>query len=315
MPLVPNYAPTDWVDHVTPVDEAHMDKIDQAIDVQADAINVLDTRLAAREAMPAIPAVVNGKWIKGVGGAAVWSDIAITDVASLQTTLNGKENTSAKGAASGYAPLDASSKVPAVNLPTPMDLRYAGTYAGATAYKEGDVVIYNGVSYMALRSTTGETPTPWGTGGGGATAVGGWDTVAVLATQQDSTGTGVMDVPGITVALAANTMYEFEVLAELLSSSGAGLRLGLSFTGAGAATSQYWSGAQTATGANQTVTTAFAPPSQAWAAVATTPLIVMGKGFVHVAAAAGNLGLQQQKITSGTGSVMPGTQLKVRKIV
>ena len=164
MPLVPTYTPTDWVDTVTPVDEAHMDKIDTAVGQHATAINGLDTRLIVREAQPTIPAVVNGKWIKGVSGAMVWSDIAIADVASLQTSLNAKQDTSAKAQVNGYASLDAGGKVPAAQLPAAIDLRWAGAYAGATAYKEGDVVIYNGISYMALRPTTGETPAPWSSG-------------------------------------------------------------------------------------------------------------------------------------------------------
>ena len=93
MPLVPNYNPTDWVDHVTPVDEAHMDKLDVAVDQHADAINALDTRLVAEEAMPDVPAVVNGKWAKGASGAVAWADITITDVQNLNASLNAKQDT------------------------------------------------------------------------------------------------------------------------------------------------------------------------------------------------------------------------------
>lgn len=47
------------------------------------------------------------------------------------------------------------------------DLTYEGTWAAGTAYQDGDIVVYNGVSYMAVRPTTGVVPIPWA---GGASA-------------------------------------------------------------------------------------------------------------------------------------------------
>ena len=43
-----------------------------------------------------------------------------------------------------------------------MDLRYNGAWAPGS-YTDGDIVIYNGVEYMAVRTTT-QTPVPWTTG-------------------------------------------------------------------------------------------------------------------------------------------------------
>lgn len=315
MPLVPAYTPTDWVDTVTTVDEAKMDKIDLAVGQHATAINGLDTRLAAEEAMPDVPTVVNGKWAKGVGGAMVWSDITIADVASLQTSLNALQPTSAKGVANGYASLDSGGKVPTTQLPTPTDIRYAGTYSAATAYKEGDVVIYNGVSYMALRPTTAEAPTPWGTGGAGG-GVGSWDTVAMLTSQFDTTSTTAVDITGLTAALLANTMYEFDVLLEVMSTSSAGVRTGLQFSTAGAVAEAYWAGMQTVAAPNQATSNVLGTtPNQIWAGNASTPAVVKAWGVVRVGANAGNFTVQLMKVTSGTGSAMVGSQLKVRKIV
>jgi len=199
MPLVPNYVPTDWVQGVTPVDETRMDNIDTNLDQHADAINALDTRLAAEEAMPDVPTVVNGKWAKGVGGAMVWSDIAQADVAGLTTTLTGKQDTSAKGAANGYAGLDSSGKVPTAQLPamSSTDLNYAGTWSAATNYKEGDIVIYNGVSYMALRSSLNETPQPWATGGSSYPALTAM--VAQLAADASIPSSGSVDGPSLSL--------------------------------------------------------------------------------------------------------------------
>jgi hypothetical protein len=40
------------------------------------------------------------------------------------------------------------------------DLVYNGAHVPATAYRDGDIVVYNGISYMAVRATSA-TPTPW----------------------------------------------------------------------------------------------------------------------------------------------------------
>jgi hypothetical protein len=42
---------------------------------------------------------------------------------------------------------------------TPFDLRYNGAWSAGT-YKDGDIAIYNGIAYMAVRTTT-QTPVPW----------------------------------------------------------------------------------------------------------------------------------------------------------
>jgi len=114
-----DYVPTDWVDDVTPVDAARMDKIEAGIDA-ADSI--------ARAA---------------------------------QAALTGKEDKSAKGAASGYAPLGADSKVPALYLPAAGGaIEYENAWAAGTAYQPGDVVIHNGIEYIAVNPSTGQTPPP-----------------------------------------------------------------------------------------------------------------------------------------------------------
>ena len=204
MTLVPNYVPTDWVDNVTPVDEAHMDKLDQATDAHADAINGLDTRVTTVEGRPVVPAVVNGKWIKGVSGAMVWSDITQADVSGLSAALTAKQDASARGQANGYASLDSGGKVPTTQLPVSIDLRWAGTYAAATAYKEGDVVIYNGVSYIALRPTTGETPLPWSTGSGGGLTSG-----ETMLPSDVTLTTSMQDI--LTVSLQAGTYLAYGI--------------------------------------------------------------------------------------------------------
>jgi len=63
----------------------------------------------------AIPTpVVNGQWIKGVGGLPVWSPIAAGDLPDLSATYQARTE---KAAANGYAGLDGTGKVPAAQLP------------------------------------------------------------------------------------------------------------------------------------------------------------------------------------------------------
>lgn len=117
------YVPTVWQDGVTPVNATNLNKIETGLDGQDDRIVVLESR-------PATPAVVNGQWLKGVGGVPVWTAITQADVANLTTdlaakadaaatssALAGKEATANRGVANGYAPLGSDSKVPTANLP------------------------------------------------------------------------------------------------------------------------------------------------------------------------------------------------------
>src|SRR5262252_8704753 len=116
--MPPNpYTPVDWVDQVTLVSEPNMDHIEGGIKNITDYGAGLDTRLLVLEGRPVVPAVVNGLWLKGSGGSAVWTQIAETDVANLVSDLAAKENAANKGVSSGYASLGSDGKVPAAQLP------------------------------------------------------------------------------------------------------------------------------------------------------------------------------------------------------
>ena len=140
------YTRTTWVDGTTPVNAADL--------------NNIETELVTLDALPRIPAVVNGQWLKGVGGAVVWAAIAAGDIPDISGTYQAK---SEKALANGYPSLDATGKVPAAQLPAGGGgVTYRGAYAGATAYNPGDIVTYNGIDYMAAQASTGQTPPPSG---------------------------------------------------------------------------------------------------------------------------------------------------------
>jgi len=147
------YTKVNWADGVTPENAANLGRMDQGI---ADAHALVPS---------AIPAVVNGQWLKGSGGAMVWSAIAQSDVTGLSTALTAKEDKANKGVANGYAPLDATTKVPAANLPAMSGaaLSYDGDWAAGT-YQDGQVVVKDGIAYICVGgpTTTAPDPVPWG---------------------------------------------------------------------------------------------------------------------------------------------------------
>lgn len=65
-----------------------------------------------------------------------------------------------KAAANGVASLDSGGKVPLTQLPSGLGggVDYIGDWGADTAYKQGDVVRYQGVDYLAVNPSTGQTP-------------------------------------------------------------------------------------------------------------------------------------------------------------
>lgn len=94
-----DYVPTNWVDNTTPVDQTRMNHLESGVDAATDGVRAL-------EANPVIPTLVNGRWLKAVSGAMVWSDVNAEYQARTE-----------KAAASGYASLDAGTKVPVAQIP------------------------------------------------------------------------------------------------------------------------------------------------------------------------------------------------------
>jgi hypothetical protein len=50
--------------------------------------------------------------------------------------------------------------VPVWNLDGAVDLRYDGSYVGGTAYKDGEIVVQNGIAYLCVRPTS-NPPAAW----------------------------------------------------------------------------------------------------------------------------------------------------------
>jgi hypothetical protein len=67
------YVKQPWVNNTTPVDDVHMLHIE-------DGLGIADANASTALAQSLPQPVVNGQWVKGVGGAAVWSAIAVADL-------------------------------------------------------------------------------------------------------------------------------------------------------------------------------------------------------------------------------------------
>ena len=94
-------------------------------------------------------------WTDGV------SPVNAANLEIMEADTAAKQAASEKAQANGYAPLDATAKVPLVNLP-PLGggggVDYIGTWGSGVAYKKGDVIRHNGNDYMAVNVSTGVTP-------------------------------------------------------------------------------------------------------------------------------------------------------------
>jgi hypothetical protein len=67
-----------------------------------------------------------------------------------------------RAVANGYPSLGSDGKVPLAQLPpVGADLAYEAAWSAATAYTDGDIVIDDGISYMAVRPSTNSKPKVW----------------------------------------------------------------------------------------------------------------------------------------------------------
>jgi hypothetical protein len=91
-------------------------------------------------------------WVDGV------TPVNAANLETMEADTAAKQAAAEKAQANGYAPLDASAKVPLVHLPPVSGVDYIGGWGAGTPYKRGDVVRYNGNDYLAVNDSTGVTP-------------------------------------------------------------------------------------------------------------------------------------------------------------
>lgn len=140
-----------------------------------------------------------------------------------------------------------------------------------------------------------------------------WTTVTTSQDRQTSNLTAT-DVPDLAIDLLANTKYEFEAVLEVNSSSAAGNKYAMNFSAAGASIYALYTGAVLATSAAVSSTNALATLDATAFITYSGDGEVVIKGHVITGANAGQVRVQQAKVTSGNAIVRAGSLLRVRKV-
>lgn len=124
----------------------------------------------------------------------------------------------------------------------------------------------------------------------------------VTGSNATTTGQALADIAGLSIALAANSTYQFEAVLMVQSSSTAGNAYGVQFSAAGATIEAQITG--TLAAATQKTLRISALNTAA------TPFVTSGSvggiyiaGMITVGANAGNLTIRHYKVTSGTSTV------------
>lgn len=140
----------------------------------------------------------------------------------------------------------------------------------------------------------------------------GWDQIAKVSTDQSTTATSVTAITDLALALAANSLYEFEAVLIFNSSSTAGVKAAIN--GPASATASFVLNAEGSTTqiatAQHTLNTLNAT---AFGTVGSgSDVVCWINGFIKTGATAGNLQAQMAKVTSGTCIARKNSNLKVR---
>lgn len=136
---------------------------------------------------------------------------------------------------------------------------------------------------------------------------------SVAGANATTTGQALVDIAGLSIALLANSVYEFEAILEVQSSSTAGNRYGVQFSAAGASVAAQISGTLAAATSRSDRISALNTATAAYVVVAAVGAIRI-QGIITVGANAGNLTIRHLKVTSGTSTVFIDSYLKATKI-
>lgn len=128
-----------------------------------------------------------------------------------------------------------------------------------------------------------------------------------------TTGQALADIADLSIALLANSVYEFAAILTVASSSTAGNQYGVQFSAAGATINAQISGTLAAATARSDRINALNTATPAYVTSGASGGIVI-QGIIVVGANAGNLTIRHLKATSGTATVHAQSYLKALKI-
>lgn len=195
--------------------------------------------------------------------------------------------------------------------------RWSGTVPGDAVGNNGDWHVNTSTwdAYCRISGSyqlQGSIKGPIGTTGAQGTSA--FDSVVQTSQDRATTNTTATDVPDLSIALEASSVYEFEAILRVASSSTAGCKYAIQFSAAGAAAYAIYTGATAATTAAVTATNALnSLEATAFIAAAIDGLVVI-RGLVFTGVNPGNFTIRQAKVTSGTATVRANSTLKVRKV-
>lgn len=135
----------------------------------------------------------------------------------------------------------------------------------------------------------------------------------VTGSNVTQTAQTLADITGLSVALLANSVYDFQACLSVASSSTAGNGYGIQFSTAGATVEAQISGTSTATASITKRINALNTSAQVFNAVAAGGGIWI-EGIIVTGVNAGNLTIQHLKVTSGTATVYVNSYLRAIKI-
>jgi hypothetical protein len=220
----------------------------------------------------------------------------------------------AQGATGATGPAGAKGDTGATGATGPQGSAGTNGSDGATGPK-GDTGSTGSTGAQGIQGIQGIQGATGSTGAAGTNGI-DWGAMVSTTAQRDTTNLTATDIPDLSAALLASHTYEFEAVLTVQSSSAAGCKCAVNFSASGAAAQAIYTGMTSATAVGNIATTALATlEGTAFVAVATTPAVIVIKGFIKTGVNAGNLTIQQAKVTSGTASVFAGATLKTKQVV
>jgi hypothetical protein len=176
----------------------------------------------------------------------------------------------------------------------------AGNYAASNHNHDASYAALNhnhDASYAALNHTHNGLPTY----------------ARVTNANATTTGQALADIAGLSQVLLANSVYEFEAVLEVQSSSTAGNGYGVNFSAAGATVEGQIQGTLTATSDKTLRINTLNAAASPYVTINGTGAVNI-KGIITVGANAGTLTIKHLKVTSGTATVFINSYLKVTKV-
>lgn len=295
----------------------------QPLDSDLTAIAALATTAFGRSLLTQADAAATRATI-GAGTSSFSG--AFSALSGIPTTLSGYGITDAQ-------PLDSDLTAIAALTTTAFGrglLTLADAAAGRTAFGLGTLATQSGTfSGTSSGTNTGDQTTVSGNAGtatalqtartiNGVSFDGTANVIAALygrvsGSNATRTAQTLADIAGLSVALAANSVYDFECGMSVASSSTAGNGYGVQFSAAGASVEAQINGTSTAAATITKRINALNTAASPFVAVAADGGILI-TGIFTTGANAGNLTIQHLKVTSGTATVYINSYLRAIKI-